>query len=289
MRVSVFGMGKMGSALADALLGSGHSVTVWNRSAEKCHAAERGGARIAASVVEAVEACDVAVICLADDAAVAATIVRDEVAVSLAGKTILQLSQSTPAQSDQFSEWALAHGIGYLDGSIMGLPSDIRAGNCMIVYSGAALLFEKTADVLHSLGTKPRLVGTVPSLASIFDKAFFSAYYSHLAGLFHGAAMCRAAGAPLDIYFELMIGGWHWQGPDAAFADMIISSDYTAEEATLDVHAHAFEQVSPLCDALGVGTDLPDAIVSAMRLAIARGHGDDEIATMVEVFQQAQG
>ena len=35
-QVCVIGLGNMGSALAEALLTSGHSVTVWNRTTSKC-------------------------------------------------------------------------------------------------------------------------------------------------------------------------------------------------------------------------------------------------------------
>ncbi len=35
-RVSVIGLGNMGSALAEALINAGHEVTVWNRTPGKC-------------------------------------------------------------------------------------------------------------------------------------------------------------------------------------------------------------------------------------------------------------
>ena len=54
--VSVIGLGAMGSALAEALLKSGLSVTVWNRSPARADALVAKGAVAAGSVNEAVEA-----------------------------------------------------------------------------------------------------------------------------------------------------------------------------------------------------------------------------------------
>ena len=45
----------MGSALARALLQSGHRTTVWNRTKEKAEPLAVLGATVAASVLEAVE------------------------------------------------------------------------------------------------------------------------------------------------------------------------------------------------------------------------------------------
>ena len=81
-----------------------------------------------------------------------------------------------------------------------------------------------------------------------------------------------------------MVGVWDWQGADADYARMMLARDYTSEQVTLDVHAYAFEQVLPTCQTLGVDDALPQAIEGAMKRAIARGHGSDEIAALVEVF-----
>lgn len=285
MKVAVIGMGNMGCALADALLAANYSVTVWNRSAQKCAAALAAGAVHASKVDEAVRASDLIIFCLSDSEAVSALLSNRATAEGLLGRTVLQLSQSTPEQSIALSQWARKNGTSYLDGSIMGMPSDVRSGRCMIVYSGDAKIFASCRKVLTDLGGRPRHLGCPPELASTFDKAFFSALYAHFAGLIHGAAICRAAGASLETYFELMVGGWDWQGADADYARMMSARDYSSEQVTLAVHAYAFEQVRPTCQALGVNDALPKAIEDAMKRAIARGHGGDEIAALIEVFK----
>jgi 3-hydroxyisobutyrate dehydrogenase-like beta-hydroxyacid dehydrogenase len=46
--VTVLGLGRMGSSLAEALIAAGHQVTVWNRDGRKSAAFE-GRARVLAS------------------------------------------------------------------------------------------------------------------------------------------------------------------------------------------------------------------------------------------------
>ncbi len=284
MTIAIIGMGNMGGALADALLAAAHDVVVWNRSPEKCAGAFAAGAVVASTAIEAVQMADLVIMCLSDSAAVSGVLEQRNMARALYGKTLVQLSQTTPAQSESYALWAEGRGIGYLDGSIMGMPSDVRDGRCMIVYSGSRAEFVRRHDVLADLGGLPRHLGTASALASTFDKAFFSALYAHFTGLIHGAAMCRAAGIALDTYFELMVGGWDWQSADADYAKMMLDRHYSAEQVTLDVHAYAFRQVPPLCRELGVDAALPLAIEEAMYEAIKRGHGKDEIAALIEVL-----
>ena len=52
-RVSVIGLGRMGSALATSLLEDHYKVTVWNRTAAKAEPVVQAGATLVASVNEA--------------------------------------------------------------------------------------------------------------------------------------------------------------------------------------------------------------------------------------------
>ena len=67
--ISVIGLGAMGSALAQALVKAGHSVTVWNRSRAKIAPLEALGAKGAESVSEAVKASPLVVVSIGNYAA----------------------------------------------------------------------------------------------------------------------------------------------------------------------------------------------------------------------------
>ena len=284
MRSLVVGMGLMGSALADALLQENMTVSVWNRTGERCQPAIDAGATSVASIAEGARKCDVVISCLADHQAVLDTVITPDVGQLLAGKTFVQLSQATSEQSLEFAAWASHHEIGYLDGSILGYPKDVRAGDCVIIYSGNAAVFEACHDVLRALGSKPRLVGDRPGVATAFDKAFFAFYYAHALGLLHGAAICRAAGVPLDAYLDLMVDNWDWKLPDSVTAEALKSGDYAVREGTLETHAHAYNQVAPYCRKIGVDAGLADAIEVILKAGINLGHGPHELGSLIEAL-----
>jgi 3-hydroxyisobutyrate dehydrogenase-like beta-hydroxyacid dehydrogenase len=284
MRATVAGMGRMGSALADALLQSGIAVTVWNRTAERCRALVEAGASQARTLAEAAAGCDVLVSCLSDHQAVGESVTTPAVGEALAGKTLVQLSQATQEQSLAYADWAAGHGIDYLDGSILAYPKDMRAGACDVIYSGDPAVYERCLPVLKAMGSQPRLVGERPGVATAFDKAYFAFYYAHAIVLIHGAAICRAAGVPLDAYLDLMVEHYDWRAADRVTAAALVTGDMAAREASLDTHAYAYKQVAPFSHARGVETDLTQAIDRLFATGSERGLGDDEIAAFIEVF-----
>lgn len=65
-RISVIGLGLMGSALATTLLEDHYKVTVWNRTASKAEPLVEAGATLAVSVNEAIDGSEIVIVCLSD-------------------------------------------------------------------------------------------------------------------------------------------------------------------------------------------------------------------------------
>jgi 3-hydroxyisobutyrate dehydrogenase-like beta-hydroxyacid dehydrogenase len=64
MSVAVIGTGAIGAAVVRRLLGTGHGVTVWNRTPDRATGLVAAGAEPAGSVADAVRRADVALLCL---------------------------------------------------------------------------------------------------------------------------------------------------------------------------------------------------------------------------------
>ncbi|NIP27947.1 MAG: NAD(P)-binding domain-containing protein, partial [Phycisphaerae bacterium] len=62
-KVTVIGLGLMGSALVRTLSAANLKVTVWNRSPHKAQLFEPGTVTIADTIAEAVQASDIIVVC----------------------------------------------------------------------------------------------------------------------------------------------------------------------------------------------------------------------------------
>jgi 3-hydroxyisobutyrate dehydrogenase-like beta-hydroxyacid dehydrogenase len=64
--VTVIGLGPMGQAMTHALLARDHAVTVWNRTPARAADVVAAGARLAATVADALEASELVLLSLTD-------------------------------------------------------------------------------------------------------------------------------------------------------------------------------------------------------------------------------
>lgn len=287
MKLLVAGMGLMGSALAHALISRGHDVTVWNRTPDKCRPAADAGAYVAGSLTDGIERSEIVIVCMFDYGAAASALLNGGALDACRGKSLVQLSQATPDESRELASTAAAGKVGYLEGSILGYPHDVRAGTCTIVYAGRNDVFRHCLPALEAFGAAPCLLGEEPGIATVFDKAFFSYYYAHLFGLMHGAAICRAANISLAKYAEIITGIWDWRNVDRTYVDLIATGRTSdGVDAKIDTDHYAMKQVAPLCDALGVDTSLPDAIQGTLEAAMSRGLRDLNLTAVVDILQR---
>ncbi len=96
----MLGTGAMGSALVEALAGSGAEVAAWNRTRGKVEALSRPRVRLAESVAETLMSSPLTIVSVSDHV-VARALVK-EAGVDLAGKVVASTSPVTPAQARAF-------------------------------------------------------------------------------------------------------------------------------------------------------------------------------------------
>ncbi|KAL3486163.1 hypothetical protein BJX62DRAFT_242232 [Aspergillus germanicus] len=151
--ITLFGLGTMGKALAAAPL------------VEK-------GAKLATTVAEGLETSDVIILCLLDNVSVRQTL--GQATTALKGKTVVNLTNGTPSQARETSEWVVSHGAEYIHGGIMAVPDMIGSPHAVLLYSGQSTeAFSHVEAHLNHLGTS-KFLGTDPGSASLHDLALLS-------------------------------------------------------------------------------------------------------------------
>ena len=268
------GLGAMGTALASANLEHDDATVVWNRSPRE---APRG-AIVAGTVSAAVADADVIVACLFDLPSVHD--VLDPVAGDLAGRTLVNLTTTTPGQSRSLAAWAAGHRITYLDGAIMAVPEMIGGPGSAVLYSGDAGAFEANRPLLDRWGTSTFL-GTDAGAAALYDMAMLTGMYTMFAGFLHGAAMVVADGGSAQSFAAMqapflaaMTGGL------AEMASMVDSGDYSGqslyftETALAALLAASAEQ--------GVDPRVLEPVHDLVRRQIEAGFGAQGTARIVE-------
>ncbi|MFD4415456.1 NAD(P)-dependent oxidoreductase [Streptomyces sp. NPDC058476] len=150
-KISFLGLGHMGAAMARQLLGTGHPLTVWNRTAEKAEPFVAQGATLAASPAEAARDADVVITMLADPAALDA--VADAVVPELRpGAYWVEMSTVGPDVVKALAA-RLGEGVTLVDAPVAGSTDKAAAGQLNVLAGGDVAGVE---HVLAHFGTVTR-------------------------------------------------------------------------------------------------------------------------------------
>ncbi|MEV0299424.1 NAD(P)-binding domain-containing protein [Nocardia sp. NPDC050710] len=269
--VTVLGLGAMGKELAAAFSKGGHPTTVWNRTPGRDTELIAAGATGAASIAEAVEASELIVAVLLDHASVHETL--DPVVDRLAGRSLVNLTSTSPEQSRELAAWATRHGIEYLDGGIMAVPSMIGKPGASILYSGSESVFDNNRPALELLAAADYF-GEDAGLGATYDFALLANMYLMFAGFMHGAAMMRSAGISASAFAERAVP---WitamaQGlPE--YGRVIDSGEYTTDVQHLSFQKAALDAIVQASRDAGVALDVIGPVKNLIDRQVADGHG----------------
>lgn len=285
-RVAVIGMGNMGCALARALLHNGQRVVVWNRTAEKCRPLADEGAIIAVSPADAVRNSDLIILCLIDKPASEAVLRELGATVSLAGRTLVNLSTGTVAELKRVAALVEARQGLYLDGGIMCYPKDIGRQETAILYSGSREGFVAHGLKLAALGGNQKYLGADPTTATIAYLALYAFYFGALGAYFEGVALAAAAagispeafGALSPVMIDMLVDGI------ATATNRISRGDYAGDQAPIDVHVAGQEIVRLAAQAAGTPHATNDAFLAYCKMAQDRGFGSMDIARLFDAM-----
>ncbi|MGW7481190.1 NAD(P)-dependent oxidoreductase [Nonomuraea muscovyensis] len=283
VQVSVLGLGAMGSALAGALVKAGYATAVWNRTPEKADDLVAQGAQAAATAGDAVRAGRLVIACLLDHASVHE--VLDPLSSELAGRTLVNVTTTSPAQSRELAAWAAQAGVAYLDGGIMAVPHMIGRPGSSILYSGSAEAFDQYKPLLDLWGSSTYF-GEDAGLASLYDLALLAGMYVMWAGFMHGAAMVAPAGVTAG-EFAAMATPWltAMTGAFQGFAAVVDGGDYTVEGQ----QSLQFSNLSDLLAASsdqGISTEVVAMVQRLIQRQIDAGHGEEGFARIIESIRQ---
>lgn len=287
--LSLIGTGKLGSALARALLAQGHTTTVYNRTREKSEALRAHGAHVADTVAAALQASDVVFVNVSNYQVGDQLLRSDEAARALRGRLLVELTTGSPAQARQRARWAHDHGIRYLDGAVMATPDLIGLPHGTILYAGDGAEYRAVEDVLRAFGGNPVYVGSDPGHAAALDLAILVQMYGALFGSLAGVAICQAEELSLDSYagylqaFAPIVQG--------GVTDLVLRTrdtrfaDDGSVPASLEIHHGAIQQWLALCAERSLASAIPRAFDELFVAARAAGHDKDDLAVLTRFMR----
>ncbi|MBT2397004.1 NAD(P)-dependent oxidoreductase [Streptomyces sp. ISL-100] len=281
--VSVLGLGMMGTALATALLKAGHPLTVWNRSASKTGPLVAQGALPAETLTDAVAASPLLIVCFTTNDNVTETLAT----VDFTGKTLVNLTNGTPAQARTLATWAEKQGAAYIDGGIMAVPQMIATPAAYILYSGDEQAYETHRPTLSALGGT-QWVGTDPGRAALHDLALLTGMYGMLMGVAQAFALIRTENItatefadPLHEWISAMLSG---VVPGIAHA--VDSGQHVTDVSSLAINQAAFPNFMDAFRDQGISSDLFAPMQKLLDRSVEEGYGADGLSRLVELLKK---
>lgn len=273
----------MGSALAAALLRTGHPTTVWNRSPEKADPLLALGATRAGSVADTVAAGPLTVVCVSDHEAV--TDVLDAAGGALADKVLVNLASGSSQQARAAARRVQQLGGRSLDGAILATPDGIGNADTVILYAGSETAYHTHAPSLAALGGGATYLGTDPGTSSLYDVALLDILWTSLTGVLHALALVGTEGIKATEFAPF--AGMLFAGVGTfvpRYAQQIADGEYPADDSTLDTHLAGIRHLTEEVEDRAVDARLPLYVRGLMEKAVASGHGGDSFARLVEQF-----
>jgi 3-hydroxyisobutyrate dehydrogenase len=184
MQIGIAGTGKMGSAIATRLLGLGHQVSVWNRTAERAAPLLQAGAAWAASPRELAGRADTVITIVTDAAALDHVYGAGDGLLATPSRDALFIDMSTvpPERQQAMGARAAAGGAAYLECPVGGSVGPARDGKLLGLAGGAPEHFARARPLLELLCRR----------------------VEHLGPLGAGSAMKLAINLPLMVYWQTL-------------------------------------------------------------------------------------
>ncbi len=169
MKIGIAGTGRMGAAIATRLLGLGHEVTVWNRTAGKAQALAAAGAVVAATPADLASQSEVVISILSNAEAVDAAYggTSGLLAGNVAGKLFIEMSTVRPEAERSLAGRVRGKGAALIECPVGGTVGPAKDGKLFGFVGGDAAEVARAQPLLDQLCRRVEHVGPVGAGASM--------------------------------------------------------------------------------------------------------------------------
>jgi 2-hydroxymethylglutarate dehydrogenase len=216
-RISVIGLGLMGTPVADLLMKAGYRVTGFDIVKKQMSDLVPLGLRPVKSPKEAAKGADLIILSLPNWKAVLEAVEGKGGVLegALRGQIVVDTSTSPPWESRALGERLAKNRVEWMDVPISGSSAQARVGNMVFIAGGKKAVFEKIRPVLDRIGKKTVYAGKSGSGATL-KLAINHTLYLNQAAAIEGLVLGLKAGLDPDVLFDVITSG-------AASSDLLMA------------------------------------------------------------------
>ncbi|HTA75024.1 MAG TPA: NAD(P)-dependent oxidoreductase [Gemmatimonadaceae bacterium] len=291
MRIGFIGLGRMGVGMAGRLVDAGHTLAVYNRTAQRGEKLRERGAVLAETPEAAARGAEVVFTMLADDPAVEHVVFAADGILAAMDNNAVHVSASTISVSLARRLMA-AHaraGQRYVSAPVFGRPDAAAAGRLFVVAGGPDDVLAYLQPLFEAIGQRTYRMSADPSNANLVKLSGNFMLFAAIEALAEAFALVRKAGVDVAAFKDLLTSSLFNAPVYHTYGDLLVSANdqnagFTVPLALKDVRL-AIAAAESLRVPMPVASLVHDAFVSAM----ARGYESRDQAVLGRVAAENAG
>lgn len=224
-RVSLIGLGSMGTAMAHRLLDQGFDLDFWNRSTKDVSDLLAKGAR-QTSLNDALNN-DFVLSLLSNDGAALEVFSDENLTEAKPGTIHINMSTVSPAAAETLAARHSSHGVGYIAAPVLGRPIAITNGKLLIVAAGNAKDIEAARGIFDKVSAQLWNVGEHHGQSNVVKLGVNYNLIHALQAIGESVALVESAGVDPNTFMEILTHTAFTGSAYAGYGPMIVNRAYT--------------------------------------------------------------
>jgi 3-hydroxyisobutyrate dehydrogenase-like beta-hydroxyacid dehydrogenase len=275
--VGMVGLGLLGHALASRLRAAGHAVIGHDVLSERRDALVALGGVAVPTPVEVAKGGEAVCIVLPSLAAV------EEVITALDTATVvIQMSTISPGLTARLARLTEARGQAFLDCPVSGTAGMVAGGEGVIFAGGERVVYERWRPILEAMLPRVVYVGRAGQAMTLKLVANLLVGV-HSAAAAEDLAMARQSGLDMSITFDVLTSGAAGSRMLEVRGPMMIRDEFPPQ-MKLDLFMKDLHLIQAAAREVGAATPLTDVAERLYAAVHARGHGGQDLATVVKAL-----
>lgn len=207
-KIGFIGLGIMGKPMSKNLIKAGHSLVVYDISAQPVEELVEAGAKRAGSPKEAAQQCDVIITMLPDSPQVEEVILGSNGVLEgiTPGSVIIDMSSIAPSVSQKVAAQAQAKGVDMLDAPVSGGEIGAINAELAIMVGGRQETFDRYVGILRTMGKSVVRIGDIGTgnIAKVANQIIVAI---NIAAVGEAFILAKKAGVDPELLFQAIRGG----------------------------------------------------------------------------------